>query len=30
MREGRPKKTGKLLIALLLYAEAQGLFLQPS
>ena len=30
MREGRTKKTGKLLIALLLRAEAQGLFLQPN
>ena len=30
MREGRTKKTGKLLIALLLRAEARGLFLQPS
>ena len=30
MREGRLKKTGKLLIALLLRAEAWGLFLQPS
>ena len=30
MREGRTKKIGKLLIALLLRAEARGLFLQPS
>ena len=30
MREGRPKKIGKLLITLLLHAEARGLFLQPS
>ena len=30
MREGRTKKTGKLLIALLLRAEARGLFLRPS
>ena len=30
MREGRTKKTGKLLIALLLHAEARGYFLQPS
>ena len=30
MREGRIKKTGKLLIALLLRAEARGLFLQTS
>ena len=30
MREGHTKKTGKLLIALLLRAEARGLFLQPS
>ena len=30
MREGRPKNIGKLLIALLLRAEARGLFLQPS
>ena len=30
MREGRTKKIGKLLIALLLRAEARGLFLQSS
>ena len=30
MRKGHTKKTGKLLIALLLRAEAQGLFLQPN
>ena len=30
MREGRTKKTGELLIALSLCAEALGLFLQPS
>ena len=30
MREGRTKKTGKLLIALSLRAEARGLFLQLS
>ena len=30
MHEGPTKKTGKLLIALLLRAEARGLFLQPS
>ena len=30
MREGRTKKIGKLLIALLLHVEARGLFLQPS
>ena len=30
MREGRTKKTGKLLITLSLCAEARGLFLQPS
>ena len=30
MREGRTKKIGKLLIALLLHAEARGFFLQTS
>ena len=30
MREGRIKKIGKLLTALLLRAEARGLFLRPS
>ena len=30
MREGRAKKTEKLLIALLLRAEARGLLLRPS
>ena len=30
MRDGHTKKIGKLLIALLLRAEARGLFLQPN